>query len=605
LLAVAISLLVPFLNIPVYFETQQPIFTGDFSVTQFIIGDATAKDTNLADYSWINWANILVSLYILIGSLLLIRIVKSIVAIQRIINSHKIEKIGDIKWLNTSEPGTPFSFFKWLFWNNSLEPNSEKGKQIFRHELFHIRQRHTLDVLFMEIITILFWINPFFHLIKKELKAIHEFLADRYALRGEEKWSYAEMLLMQVLGTKHSIVNPFFHNQIKRRIAMITNPKKTSHQYLRQLLVLPILAAVFMLFAFSYRNAHKVESVDLIIDETPMVLDTVPTVRVVEGTRKLPKKQLTNEMINDFKDDNVYGVWIDGKRIKNKDLDNYKSSHFADYNVSKLHKGAVDYGKYYFQVNLTTAKYSGETIVETPIAATEKIILSLKGVNSPLGAKAPLIVIDGEVQESADIPLKGEEIASVTILKNKSAVDKYGEKAGNGVIEIITKSPLQLNEVTVVGKPTQVQGVQIQPEDAKDNKVKLQEVTVVGKPTSPKLELKEVVVEGKQVLTKAEIEPQFPGGDAAFRKFMKENLDNSIASKAPEGNYNVIIQMLIDESGKISNIKPISDLGYGLEQEAIRVMGKSPNWLPAIQNGKKVLFKKKIIITFNSEGSIP
>src|SRR6187402_3357634 len=94
-----------------------------------------------------------------------------------------------------------FSFFRWLFWNRKIELHSEKGEQIFRHELFHIQQKHSWDIIFMELISIFFWINPFFHLIKKELKAIHEFLADEFAVKGNRNWQYAELLLMQVLNT--------------------------------------------------------------------------------------------------------------------------------------------------------------------------------------------------------------------------------------------------------------------------------------------------------------------------------------------------------------------------------------------------------------------
>jgi beta-lactamase regulating signal transducer with metallopeptidase domain len=76
--------------------------------------------------------------------------------------------------------------------------------------------------------------------MKRETKAIHEFLADQFAVTENNRWDYAELLLMQVLNTNQRLVHPFFHNQIKRRIAMITSPQKTSHQYLRKLMVLPV-----------------------------------------------------------------------------------------------------------------------------------------------------------------------------------------------------------------------------------------------------------------------------------------------------------------------------------------------------------------------------
>src|SRR5262249_23987391 len=123
-----------------------------------------------------------------------------------------------------------------------------------RHELFHIRQKHSYDILLMEVLTIFLWVNPFFHLIKKELKAIHEFLADEFAITENEKWQYAELLLMQALNTQIHLTNPFFHNQIKRRIAMITSSSKPGYQYLRKLLVLPIAAVIVALFAFKYKS---------------------------------------------------------------------------------------------------------------------------------------------------------------------------------------------------------------------------------------------------------------------------------------------------------------------------------------------------------------
>ena len=173
---------------------------------------------------------------------------------QEIIKTNPVEQFDRIQFVNTSEPGTPFSFFCWLFWNKKIELQSEKGEQIFRHELFHIKQKHSWDIMYLELLTVLLWINPFFHLIKKEVKAIHEFLADQFAVKENQQWEYAELLLMQVLNTKQQLVNPFFHNQIKRRIAMITTSKKPSHQYLRKMMVLPVAAIVIGLFAFSYQS---------------------------------------------------------------------------------------------------------------------------------------------------------------------------------------------------------------------------------------------------------------------------------------------------------------------------------------------------------------
>ena len=179
----------------------------------------------------------------------------AIIRIAQVINIYPGEKIDNIRFINTNEPATPFSFFRWLFWNNKIELNSDNGQQIFRHELFHIRQKHSWDIIITELITILFWMNPFFHLIKKEIRAIHEFLADKFAVEENKEWDYAELLLMQVLGSPNTrLTNPFFHNQIKRRITMLTTSKKTGAQYLRKIMVLPFAVIIVGLFAFTYKN---------------------------------------------------------------------------------------------------------------------------------------------------------------------------------------------------------------------------------------------------------------------------------------------------------------------------------------------------------------
>ena len=126
---------------------------------------------------------------------------------------------------------------------------------MFRHELFHIRQRHTWDVVFMEIVTSFLWINPFFHLVKKELRTIHEFLADEFATKENDKWTYAELLVRQLhRSSQHSLANHFFHNQIKRRIAMITSSTTPKYQFFRKLMILPIATLILIAFAFKVQS---------------------------------------------------------------------------------------------------------------------------------------------------------------------------------------------------------------------------------------------------------------------------------------------------------------------------------------------------------------
>lgn len=274
-----IALLIPFLNIPVYFTTAETQSSPVLKTLSIVYaspapskGNIAIQDTADEGFNWILFIRIV---YVAVATVFLLRVLFSLKKIRRLINNNPVQRLNEIHFVNTAEPGTPFSFFRWLFWNRKIELNSERGQQIFRHEIFHIRQRHSWDLMLMEFVTMIFWINPFFHLIKKELTAIHEFLADRFAMTGREQSEYAELLLMQALQTRQSLVNPFFNTQIKRRIAMITSSSNPGHQYFRKLMVLPVAAVTVLLVAFSYQSKQD-KAVHFQKQITPPQTDTPP-----------------------------------------------------------------------------------------------------------------------------------------------------------------------------------------------------------------------------------------------------------------------------------------------------------------------------------------
>lgn len=263
LAATLLSVTIPLLDIPLYlsstgddpsvvWQTLSAISPGETDANLSLTAAAPVTHGFRLDPVFLTRV-----IYIVIAALAFSRILLSLARIRRIARNNPVEKQGNIYFVQTTEPGTPFSFFRWLFWNRKIDLDTEDGQQIFRHELFHIRQGHSRDILFMELLTAVFWINPFFHLAKKELRAIHEFLADEHAVSGKPKWQYAEMLLMQILNTRQPLVHPFFHNTIKRRIAMITNSPQTSFRYLRKLLVLPVAVLALGLAAFNLKNKKE------------------------------------------------------------------------------------------------------------------------------------------------------------------------------------------------------------------------------------------------------------------------------------------------------------------------------------------------------------
>lgn len=103
-----------------------------------------------------------------------------------------------------------------------------------------------------------------------------------------------------------------------------------------------------------------------------------------------------------------------------------------------------------------------------------------------------------------------------------------------------------------------------------------------------------------KVFEKVEIEASYPGGHNAWKKFLEQNLNAAVAAnkKAPAGAYTVVIQFVVDKEGKISDIKPLTNHGYGMEDEVIRILKKASRWQPAIQDGRPVKAYRKQPVTF-------
>lgn len=109
------------------------------------------------------------------------------------------------------------------------------------------------------------------------------------------------------------------------------------------------------------------------------------------------------------------------------------------------------------------------------------------------------------------------------------------------------------------------------------------------------------LVSPDNIFTKVEIEAEFPGGLKAWANFLNDNLKSNVPvkRKAPVGQYTVIIKFIVDKSGEVRDVVAETSYGYGMEQEVIRVIKKSPNWKPAIQDGRKVNAYRRQPITFD------
>jgi TonB family protein len=256
LLSVVLSFVLPLLKIPIpFFSTAEETPLLIRGVEMVGLSDLYITNLQQRHSFHITWQLAVTALYVLVALFLVFVFVKNIVRIQRLKQKYPCEFIDGIQFYNTQEQGTPFSFFKNIFWNKRIELNSEKGQQMLAHELAHITEKHSTDKVFMEAAVVLAWWNPVLYFIRRELSVIHEFIADKKASAGDENLQYASLLLMKAMGSEQfALANPFFHSQLKRRLAMLTTSKNPKFSYVRRLMVLPLAAIALVLFSFKYKE---------------------------------------------------------------------------------------------------------------------------------------------------------------------------------------------------------------------------------------------------------------------------------------------------------------------------------------------------------------
>jgi N-acetylmuramoyl-L-alanine amidase len=195
-------------------------------------------------------------LYLLVSVVLFVMLIQMLLSIFVLWKKSAPIKIEQIHFINTdAAKGTPFSFFKYIFWNQQIDMYSPAGNRIFKHELAHIQERHSWDKMFINLVLIAFWSNPIFWLIRRELSMIHEFIADKRAVEDSDTAAFASMILAATYPQHQNLItNNFFYSPIKRRLMMLTKNKNPKVNYISRLLVLPLLAIVFTAFTIKAKE---------------------------------------------------------------------------------------------------------------------------------------------------------------------------------------------------------------------------------------------------------------------------------------------------------------------------------------------------------------
>ncbi len=424
LASMALSLAIPFFKLSMFSVTEEQA-EGAKQLLIYL----TQLPASPVQEAYIDWEIIVIAV---ISSLFVCYLVYSVVRIFRLKAMNSKTQMGEFTFIETDLDEAPFSFFSNLFWKKSISIEDECGRKILQHELSHIREKHSWDRLFSQVICSVFWMNPFNWIIQKELQNIHEFIADRDAVGTGEVDAFAKMLLQTYYG--NHFLNPshsFYYSSIKRRIIMLTTSNVPKYAYLRKVAVLPMLAFILALFSIQLSaqeaKENKAEAQSTAAKDQRQAKIDQRQAMIDQRQAVIDQKQAEIDQIQ---------AEIDQKQAK------------VDYELAMLDQGIFLTPSDIKSMNVDTNKLeirgtrNGKDVTVTVNGPNENTTLIGNIELKPSSGQKdnPLIVIDGVI--SSDINLKDinpNNILSINVLKGEKATAKYAEKGANGVIEITTK----------------------------------------------------------------------------------------------------------------------------------------------------------------------
>ena len=388
------------------------------------------------------------------------------------------------KLVVTNDPICPFSWMGYIV--ISRKDMEESGEEILTHELAHIGAHHSLDMLICSFCVILQWFNPAVWLLKQELQNIHEYEADETVIRqGVNAKQYQLLLIKKAVGTRlYSMANSFNHSKLKKRITMMLKEKSSPWARLKYLYVLPVAAIAVTAFARP-EVSNKVEEISSVkVNDLAAIVETKMTESVGDTMKPADVKYVPTEVRKQLKGTPVFEVVEEMPEFPGGGM-SALMSYLKDnmrYPASAKEKGTQGRVTVQFVVdkdgsikepkllrsvdkdmdaealrlisNMPKWKPGRQKGQPVAVKYTVPVMFSLdddklEKTSSANGitvegyagnGKEPLYIVDGkEVTPSVMSALDPNKIERVTVLKDKSATELYGEKGKNGVLLITLK----------------------------------------------------------------------------------------------------------------------------------------------------------------------
>lgn len=238
--------------LPLFPVHYAAVLTGKQPLGMNILGESAvlAKQPVTLTAESFSWGQTLLLIYFTGVALFLLRLIAQTFAIVRLIIKFRIRKEGAIRIVENDRYGLPFSFFNLVFINPKFHTRADLP-EILTHEQVHIREFHWADLVITELLTVIFWFNPFVWMVEHAIKQNHEYLADSGVIaRGHSIGRYQAILVNQLMGMQIvGVTNNLNFALNKNRFNMMTKTKTPKIRAVKFACFLPALAALLVAFA--------------------------------------------------------------------------------------------------------------------------------------------------------------------------------------------------------------------------------------------------------------------------------------------------------------------------------------------------------------------
>ncbi|WP_316822930.1 M56 family metallopeptidase [Pedobacter gandavensis] len=393
------SILLPFYTYTYELRLNLPISNAANELSAGI-DSSLIKENLLSSYVGIAYAVIVL--------FLLARHIFGLLKIKKVISKSGYRSIKNCRLVSTPEFKSSFSVFNYIFFDSSEELSDTEKKMILRHELAHVKQAHWADLVLAQLFCSLQWFNPLAWIYLKAIRQNHEFLADEHVLKqGSSVAGYRAVLLNHFVGTRVFSISSAFYHYPQQRIKMLARPASVWIKKTAVLSILPALA--FFLWAFSEPE---------IILQEPAATQQRPALEksAIEKPAARNEVMEATAMIN-----------------------------------NPIKKVAVGKNK---RTSLKISARPEIKLENQPVTPQENQLLTernhtidvkVNGKENSVISPKPLFFLDG-VEMITDInSINPNHIEAINIIKGAQAIEMYGDRAKDGVIQITTKNKTTAN----------------------------------------------------------------------------------------------------------------------------------------------------------------